>query len=157
MKPQRSYVLVDQWAFAVGTQLTRGKMKYRLGYSFNSNPINRSLGNRLGGIDETAAENVLLFQASSAPFINQHRSTGGVGCQGFIFPNVDLDLFAGGLFKASDQFGADTQHVGRDLLRGHGADLAVRRLLLPQVPVIIPRTRSGTSAAVCRGRSCAGS
>ena len=37
-------VYVNQWAFAVGTQLTRGKLKYRLGYSYNTNPINHSVG-----------------------------------------------------------------------------------------------------------------
>jgi len=46
-----------------------------------------------------------LFQAASLPLINQHRLTGGIGCQGFLFPTLDLDLFAGGLFKANDTFG----------------------------------------------------
>jgi hypothetical protein len=37
--------------------------------------------------------------------INQHRITGGIGRQGFLIPSFDLDLFAGGLFHANDQFG----------------------------------------------------
>jgi long-chain fatty acid transport protein len=103
-------VLVNQWAFAVGTQLTRGKMKYRLGYSYNSNPINHSVGDHLDGFPIGQA-NVQLFQAASVPLVNQHRLTGGVGLQGFLVPSLDLDLFAGGLFKGQDEFGASTASV----------------------------------------------
>ena len=42
------------------------------------------------------------------PVVNQHRITGGIGYQGFLIPNLDLDLFAGGLFNGGDDFGADT-------------------------------------------------
>ena len=101
-------VFVNQWAFAAGTQLTRGKMKYRLGYSYNSNPINHSVGGNLDGFPVGQA-NVLLFQAACVPAVNQHRLTGGIGYQGFLIPNLDLDVFAGGLFKAHDNFGPDTQ------------------------------------------------
>ena len=43
-------VFVNQWAFAVGSQLTRGKNKYRLGYSYNTNPLNHSVGDNLSGL-----------------------------------------------------------------------------------------------------------
>ena len=101
-------VFVNQWAFAVGTQLTRGQMKYRLGYSYNTNPINHSVGSSLDGFP-VAQEQIQLFQAAAVPAVNQHRLTGGVGRQGFLIPNLDLDLFAGGLFKGQDDFGAHTQ------------------------------------------------
>jgi long-chain fatty acid transport protein len=97
-------IFVNQWAFAVGAQLTRGKLKYRLGYSYNGNPLNHNVGNSLDGFPLAQAE-VQLFQASSMATINQHRITGGIGRQGFLVPSLDLDLFAGGLLKASDQFG----------------------------------------------------
>lgn len=101
-------VFVNQWAFAIGTQLTRGQMKYRLGYSYNSNPINHNVGSSLDGFP-VAQEQIQLFQAAAVPAINQHRLTAGVGRQGFLFPNLDLDLFAGGLFKAQDEFGMHAQ------------------------------------------------
>lgn len=97
-------VLVNQWAFAVGAQLTRGRIKYRLGYSYNDNPINHNVGDTLDGFP-VLQENVQLFQAASAAFVNQHRLTGGVGVTGFLFPMIDLDLFAGALFEGDDQFG----------------------------------------------------
>jgi long-chain fatty acid transport protein len=101
-------VFVNQWAFAVGTQLTRGRMKYRLGYSYNGNPIDHNVGSKLDGLP-VAQDIVQLFQAACAPCVNQHRITGGIGVHGFLIPTLDLDLFAGGLFKGQDNFGAGTQ------------------------------------------------
>ena len=97
-------VFVNQWAFAVGAQLTRGKLKYRLGYSYNTNPINHSVGGNLDGFP-VGQDAVQLFQASSTAAISQHRITVGIGRKGFLIPNLDLDLFAGGLLNAHDEFG----------------------------------------------------
>jgi long-chain fatty acid transport protein len=98
-------VYVNQWAFAVGAQLTHGKYKYRIGYSYNTDPINHSVGGNLDGFP-IGQDAVQLFQASSTATISQHRITAGIGRQGFIVPNLDLDLFAGGLLHASEEFGA---------------------------------------------------
>ncbi len=103
-------LFVNQWAFAVGTQLTHGKWKYRLGYSYNTNPVNHSVGDNLDGFP-IGQDAVQLFQASSTALINQHRITTGIGRQGFLIPNLDLDLFAGGLLHASDEFGHSTASV----------------------------------------------
>ena len=100
-------IYVNQWAFAFGAQLTRGRMKYRTGYSYNTNLINHNVGDRLSGLP-VAQDAIQFFQASSTAAISQHRLTGGVGRQDFLFQGVDLDLYAGGLFPASDQFGAHT-------------------------------------------------
>jgi long-chain fatty acid transport protein len=99
---------VNQWAFAFGTQLTRGKMKYRLGYSYNTNPINHNVGDRLSGLP-VLQDRVYFFQASSTATISQHRLTAGFGREDFLFEGVDLDFFAGGLLKADDQFGPHTE------------------------------------------------
>ena len=98
-------VLLNQWAFAIGTQLTRDKMKYRLGYSFNSNPTNHDVGTSFAGIGGLTTDQIQFYQAAILPFVNQNRITGGVGRQDFLLPGLDLDLFAGGLLPASDNFG----------------------------------------------------
>ena len=103
-------VFLNQWAFAVGSQLTHGQLKYRLGYSYNSNPLNHSVGDRLSGLP-VGQDAVQLFQAASMATINQHRITAGIGRHGFLIPSLDLDLFAGGLLHASDQFGATNASV----------------------------------------------
>ncbi len=101
-------VFVNQWAFAVGAQLTCGQCKYRLGYSYNSSPINHSVGGNLDGYP-VGQDIVQLFQAACVPCVNQHRITFGVGREGFLVPNLDLDIFAGFLPKQSSQFGTNTQ------------------------------------------------
>lgn len=98
-------IFVNQWAFAVGSQLTRGQTKYRLGYSYDTNPLNHNVGTSLDGFPVLKDE-IQLFQAASMAVINQHRITAGVGRQGFIVPSLDLDVFAGGLLPAADQFGS---------------------------------------------------
>jgi long-chain fatty acid transport protein len=119
-------IFVNQWVFAVGTQLTHEKMKYRLGYSYNTNPINHSVGNSLDG--QPILQNQIQFlQASETAVINQHRLTAGIGRQDFLIQGVDLDLFAGGLFPASDEFGAHTSatvalyYLGMGLTWRYGA------------------------------------
>ncbi len=103
-------IFVNQWAFAFGTQLTRGKMKYRLGYSYNTNPLNHSVGGNLDGF-AVGQDAVQFFQAASAATINQHRISGGIGRQGFIIPTLDIDVFAGGLLPASDEFGSSQASI----------------------------------------------
>jgi len=100
-------IYVNQWAFAFGTQLTRGKMKYRLGYSYNTNPINHNVGSRLSGLP-IAQSKIEFLQASETATISQHRVTAGFGREDFMFKNVDLDFFAGGLLPTSDSFGTHT-------------------------------------------------
>lgn len=103
-------VYVNQWAFAIGTQLTNGCYKYRLGYSYNDNPLNHSVGGNLDRIP-VGQSAVQLFQAASAGMINQHRLTTGIGIDGFLFPNVEMDMFVGGLFNAHDTFGSNQEHL----------------------------------------------
>jgi long-chain fatty acid transport protein len=98
-------VWVNQWAFAVGTQLTRDKMKYRLGYSYNSNPTNHDVGTSFAGIGGLTSDQIQFYQAAIIPAVNQNRITVGIGRQDFMLPGLDLDLFAGGLLPASDNFG----------------------------------------------------
>ncbi|MGA2255242.1 MAG: hypothetical protein ABSG53_11315 [Thermoguttaceae bacterium] len=97
-------VWLNQWALAIGTQLTRGKMKYRLGYSWNSNPTNHEVGTSFDGIP-VSRDQLQFYQAAIIPAVNQNRITGGIGRQDFLFPGMDLDLFAGGMLPASDNFG----------------------------------------------------
>ncbi len=97
-------VLLDQWAIALGAQYTSGLTKYRLGYSFNSDPINHSVGDNLDG--RPVGQNfVQLYQAANVPLVNQHRITAGVGRQDVFFRGLDVDLYAGGMLPQTGQFG----------------------------------------------------
>jgi len=74
------------------------------GYSYNTNLLNDVVGGNLDGCS-VGQSAVQLFQAASTATINQHRIAGGIGRQCFLVPSLDLDLFAGGLFNAHDEFG----------------------------------------------------
>jgi long-chain fatty acid transport protein len=129
-------IFVNQWAFAVGSQLTRGKNKFRLGYSYNTNPINHNVGSSLSGLPVAQAA-VEFLQASEAAVICQHRFTGGFG-RADVLPGVDLDFYAGGLFPASDSFGAHTQasvaayYLGMGLTWRYGACVACEQAAIGQ-------------------------
>ncbi len=100
-------VFVDQWAFAVGTQYTRGSYKYRAGYTYSTNPINHNVGGSLDGFPIGQAE-VQLIQAAAVPLVYKNRLTIGVGKEGVMVPNLDIDLYGGVLFEGSDSFGPHT-------------------------------------------------
>ncbi|HVV74009.1 MAG TPA: hypothetical protein VHI52_21320, partial [Verrucomicrobiae bacterium] len=100
-------VLVNQWVASVAAQYTRNLWKFRIGYAYNTNPIKKNVGPNLDGFP-ILQQNVQIFQAGSAPFVYQNRLTLGIGRQGFLVPNLDLDMFLGGVFKGSQNFGPDT-------------------------------------------------
>jgi long-chain fatty acid transport protein len=100
-------VFIDQWAFAVGTQYTRGDYKFRAGYSYSTNPIDHNVGSNLDGYP-VGQSYVQLVQAAAVPLVYKDRLTIGVGKEGLLVPNLDVDLFAGFLFQGSDSFGPHT-------------------------------------------------
>lgn len=119
-------IYINQWAFAFGGQLTRGKIKYRAGYSYNTNPVNHNVGDSFSGLP-VVQDRIYLLQASETAAITQHRITAGVGREDFLMQGLDLDFFAGGLFKASDDFGPNTSvsvaayYIGTGLTWRYGA------------------------------------
>jgi long-chain fatty acid transport protein len=96
----------DQWVFSLGTQLTRGRCKYRLGYAFSDNPMDRNPGATINGVP-FGQPVVEYYQATQAAVISQHRVTAGIGFDD-VLPGVTLDLFAGAMLPESHQFGTHT-------------------------------------------------
>ncbi len=96
----------DQWVFSLGTQLTRGRWKYRLGYAFSDSPIDREPGATINGVP-LGVPIVEYYQATQAGVISQHRLTGGIGIDDVI-PHVSVDLFAGVMLPESAEFGTHT-------------------------------------------------
>jgi len=96
----------DQFILQTGLQyqLTR-KIRVRLGYAFAENIMLDDPGSSAGGIGppDVNIEDAMHYLQSQFPAINEHRISGGVGIQN-LFPGVDLDLSAGGMLDADDQF-----------------------------------------------------
>lgn len=101
----------DQWSLQFGAQFAvTERMRLRIGYAWNENPMRDAVGGEIGGVlPPGAAEHVQYIEALFAA-IPQHRITGGVGILD-VMPGVDLDLFAGGMFEESQTFGITTATV----------------------------------------------
>lgn len=95
----------NQWVFAVGAQYTRGNWKYRTGYSFAENPINKSAAVNAGPIQQITTE---YLQGTELPAISRHRVTAGLGYCG-LMPGLSCDVFAGGMLPQSQDFGVHTE------------------------------------------------
>jgi long-chain fatty acid transport protein len=101
----------DQWALQFGTQYTLNpRVRLRLGYAWNENPMRNVVGDTAGGIlPPGGAAHIQYLEALNAA-IPQHRLTGGVGIRD-VLPGVDFDVMGGGMFEASQTFGISTATV----------------------------------------------
>ena len=95
----------DQFAVQTGLQYTTDKgCKFRAGYVYAENTSRNIVAPSFGPITPQAGVD---YVQALFPNINQHRISGGIGLTDLL-PGVDLDLFAGGMFRASQTFGTST-------------------------------------------------
>lgn len=110
----------NQWAFQFGSQYSAtDRMKLRLGYGYNENPMRDASPVSIGGV--TLADGVpavRYVQAQFAP-ITQHRITAGIGLSN-VMPGIDFDLFAGYAFKADDTFAGTSVELSNNYWVGFG-------------------------------------
>ena len=98
----------DQWALQFGAQYALNqRVRLRMGYAWNENPMRDSVGDRLGGVLPPAGVEQVQYIEALFAAIPQDRITGGVSVRD-VLPGVDLDLFAGGMFEESQTFGSTT-------------------------------------------------
>lgn len=98
----------DQLAVQTGLQYTTDRgFKLRTGYVYADNASKSIVAPSFGPITPQAGVD---YVQALFPNINQHRISGGVGLTD-ILPGVDLDLFAGGNFNASQNYGKSTASV----------------------------------------------
>lgn len=94
----------DQWVLLSGAQYSLGRSRLRLGYVFAENPIDNLPAASVGGVTLPGGLPAANYLQSQLAVINQHRFAAGVGVLD-VLPGVDLDFFAGGMFRASDELG----------------------------------------------------
>ncbi|TWT56651.1 Outer membrane protein transport protein (OMPP1/FadL/TodX) [Thalassoglobus neptunius] len=98
----------DQWVVQVGSQLTHGRLKYRLGYAYAQNPIQSppTVGS-IGGVTPPGLLAGVEYVQAQLAVINEHRLSGGLGIQDFL-PGIDVDCSIGKMFGASQDLGSTT-------------------------------------------------
>lgn len=120
----------NQWVFAIGAQYTYGVLKYRLGYSYGQNPINKDAGAAGGPAAQALTD---YIQATELPAISKHRITAGLGyCN--LLPGMSVDVFAGGLLPQSENFGAHSSSTAFAWYAGLGLTWAFCPITPPSVP-----------------------
>jgi long-chain fatty acid transport protein len=102
----------NQWVLQLGAQYCiNPRIRLRLGYAYAENPIDTTLGQSVGGVVPPGlapqVEAGLQYVQSTVAVINQHRFTGGIGIRD-VLPGLNMDLFAGGMPRASQDFGEYT-------------------------------------------------
>lgn len=94
----------DQWAVQVGAQYSPTcRCRLRLGYAWNENPMREIVPASAGGVLPPGGVAHIKYMQAMFAAIPQHRITGGFGVRD-VMPGVDVDLFAGGMFEATQTF-----------------------------------------------------
>lgn len=115
-----SSIYKDQWVYLFGTQyaITPGT-RLRLGYSFNQNPMRDVNSVSIGGVTLPDGVPAMRYVQGQFAAISQHRITAGVGKRDML-PGVDVDLFAGYAFDATDRFAATQVNISGNYWVGFG-------------------------------------
>ncbi len=107
----------NQLIIQLGAQYSMRRAKLRLGYVWAENAMIENPGIVINGIMLPGGTNALQYIQGLASNINQHRLSAGIGVPN-VLPGIDLDMFAGGMFQATDTYGLTTASVGSYFLGG---------------------------------------
>lgn len=110
----------DQWAVQVGGQFAATeRVRLRLGYAWNENPMKDAQLTSIGGVALPDGVPAVRYVQGQFASITQHRITTGVGVRDML-PGIDVDLFGGYAFEATDQFAATTVNISGNYWVGFG-------------------------------------
>lgn len=102
----------DQTIFALGAQLTRGKLSWRVGYSYADSPIKDNVGSNVGEATSLLAGGatvqlnpvlVRYLQATNAEVIWKHQITAGLGYK--LNDNFRIDVHAAAALEEEERIG----------------------------------------------------
>lgn len=98
-----------QWVMQLGSQYrATDRVKLRLGYALAQNPIDESVGTRIGPVEVPGGVPAVKYLQSQFAIINEHRMAAGIGVSDLLMRGLDFDAFAGGMFPAGESLGSDT-------------------------------------------------
>jgi long-chain fatty acid transport protein len=101
----------DQWVMQLGSQYAvNSRLRLRSGYAYNQNPMREATVTSIGRVDLPDGVPALRYIQGQFAAIPQHRVTVGIGMRDAL-PGLDFDLFAGGMFRNTEQFGSTIASV----------------------------------------------
>lgn len=98
-----------QWVMQLGSQYrATDRVKLRLGYALAQNPIDESVGTRIGPVEVPGGLPAAKYVQAQFAIVNEHRMAAGIGVSDLLMRGLDFDAFAGGMFPAGESLGSDT-------------------------------------------------
>ncbi|MBS0264748.1 MAG: hypothetical protein JSS02_22630 [Planctomycetes bacterium] len=111
----------DQWAFQFGGQYEwNPRLRLRLGYAYNQNPLSGPVVTNIAGIPVPDGIPAARYVQAQFAAITQNRITTGFGIRDVFMPGIDLDVFAGYAFNASDRLATTTVSIHDNYWVGGG-------------------------------------
>ena len=111
----------NQWVVQLGGQYElTSQIRVRLGYAWNQNPLSGPVTTNIAGISLPDGIPAARYVQAQFAAITQNRITTGLGIRDFMFPGVDLDVFLGYAFNASDRLAATTVNIHDNYWLGGG-------------------------------------
>jgi long-chain fatty acid transport protein len=96
----------DQLGYQFGTQFdVSERLALRLGYVYADNPMRGAQTTSIGGVPIPDGIPGLRYIQGQFAAITQHWLTGGIGMRD-VLPGIDMNVFGGGGFRNTDQFGS---------------------------------------------------
>jgi long-chain fatty acid transport protein len=102
-----SAVYRNQAVFQFGAQYALQRLRFRAGYVYAQNPLKTVTSTEAGGVVPPGGLPAVEYAQAQLALINRNRISFGVGVVD-LMPGLDVDLFAGGMFRESAQLGAFT-------------------------------------------------
>jgi long-chain fatty acid transport protein len=97
----------NQWVVQLGAQYSVSQYRLRAGYAWAENPIDDTPGANIGGVVQPGAFPAVRYTQGLLAITSQHRISTGIGIVD-VLPGLDMDLFAGGMFRDNQQLGPFT-------------------------------------------------
>lgn len=104
----------DQRVFSMGAELTTGKWKWRAGYGWADDPTDSDASAPIGNLTQVNSNIGIIpltdpvvqyLQATQTEVIYKHRIGLGFGYEGFLMPNLNVDVGGGWQFKEDRDYG----------------------------------------------------
>jgi long-chain fatty acid transport protein len=122
-----SSIYRNQWTMQLGTQYSiNPRVRLRAGYAYAMNPISPHSATSVDGINLPGGTVAFDYLQAQFGVINQNRMSAGFGVSD-VLPGIDFDAFAGGMFRASQQFGTTTDITVESYWIGFGLTWRFRR------------------------------
>ena len=98
-----------QWVMQLGSQYrATDRVKLRLGYALAQNPVDESVGTRIGPVEVPGGVPAVKYLQAQFAIVNEHRMAAGISVSDLLMRGLDFDAFAGGMFPAGESLGSDT-------------------------------------------------